>query len=990
MTDVLGYLHAKHLPIKNATNQNIHTTCVFCHEPPDARGRLYINVDPDMDPPGLYLCHRCGESGNLTTLKRHFGDRITEVETDSHLRSEIMMVAATYYHDMLERYPSVAAYLKGPERGLHADTVALHALGYAPMEIAHDIDGGRTVTTPVRLYRHLRDAGYRHTDIIATGLCRDADGKVTDSLTGMITIPYHVAGQVVTIRGRTWPYAEADWATWEFGRYTPAKHKYKTLGGSRARLFNTDVLWGGTSEVSLCEGEMDCLVLNQAGFPAVGVPGAQAWQDEWDDYLSTIRRAWLVYDRDPAGERGAQKLADRFGAKIRRIHLSPAGVKCDPTTWFQTHTAADFADLLAEAGKGGLLVTVADAIDEFRNVQSKPGLRFGWEQLDGLLAPGLQPSQIMMLLARTAAGKGHPLDTEVPTPDGIRRWGDLVVGDQVFGSDGKPTKVVGVYDRGSLPAYEVSFSDGAKVIADGDHIWTVGYVTGHRYEWRYKDMNTAELAASDLKNRRAWRFTVPICGAVEYPERTLPIDPYTLGALIANGYLCGTTAVLSTPDADVAERVAGSHSIRQLKRPDGACPAYVVHRVIRDIRALGLDVRSGAKFVPEEYLTASVEQRTALLQGLFDGDGSCLAASNEKSSRYSTTSAQLARDVTQLVNSLGGTATCCSKDRGRYIEFTLSVMMPDNIRPFSSKRKDLMLGPRRYRTGVRRAITAVTPIGEREIRCIAVDAPDSLYLVGRSHVVTHNTVFLLNAMHRIRMVSGQADTRMLFLSLEQTRGEWWDRARRIHRFWFPDETETDAANWWTDHIRLVDRNQLTTTDITQILEDYEYEVGGPPDLICLDYLGYLARGFKGEAYERTGAAVHALKKLAKDYRIPFIVPQQVSRAAKDGEEFGLDAGRDAGTVEETADFLLGMWRPDDALGRTAAESDGLVNFRILKSRHGGRGASLQLQWSPVTLTLVPLTHPAAARARRECQWHRSYPHEPWEETVLRHTPGTLR
>jgi hypothetical protein len=85
-----------------------------------------------------------------------------------------------------------------------------------------------------------------------------------------------------------------------------------------------------------------------------------------------------------------------------------------------------------------------------------------------------------------------------------------------------------------------------------------------------------------------------------------------------------------------------------------------------------------------------------------------------------------------------------------------------------------------------------------------------------------------------------------------------------------------------------------------------------------------------------------------------------------------------------------MWRPEDALGRTPAERDGAIDFRILKSRHGGRGACLRMQWSPVTLVTVPFSDPLVARARRECAWHHDYPSETWEETVLRHTPGTLR
>jgi hypothetical protein len=657
MSDVLGYLHSKHMATKNATNQNVHTACVFCDEPLDKRGRLYINVDPDMDPPGLYKCHLCGASGNLTTLKQHFGDKPNERDLDSAVRCAILNMTADYYQETLERYPSVLAYLKGPDRGLTADTVTAHAIGYAPMEIAVNLTSGvRSVRRPSQLFAHLRQAGFAVADVLATGVCQEQGGTICDSLGGMITIPYHVAGQVVSVRGRTWPHAEEDWAIWEHGRYDAPKNKYKTLAGTGTRLFNTDCSWDNR-EIALTEGEFDALVLEQAGFPAMGAPGAQSWQNEWDDYLTNVRRLWLVYDRDPAGERGAAKLVDRFGTKVRRIFLSPQGVKCDPTTWFQTHTAHEFAELLAEAGKGGLLVTVHDAVAEFRQVQSQPGLRFGWDEIDSLLRPGLQPAQVMMLLARTGSGK---------------------------------------------------------------------------------------------------------------------------------------------------------------------------------------------------------------------------------------------------------------------------------------------------------------------------------------------TLFQLNMMHRIRMVAGQEDRRMLFLSLEQTRGEWWDRARRIHRFYFPEQTEADALAWWQDHIRLVDRNQLSTTEINQILDDYEHEVGRPPDLVCLDYLGYLARGFKGEAYERTSAAVHAVKRLAKEYRIPWMVPQQVSRSAKDGEEFAPDAGRDSGALEETADFLLGMWRPEDAIGRTPAERDGAIDFRILKSRHGGRGASLRMQWSPVTLVCVPLTDPLVSRARRECGWHHDYPGEPWEETVLRHTPGRLR
>lgn len=70
-------------------------------------------------------------------------------------------------------------------------------------------------------------------------------------------------------------------------------------------------------------------------------------------------------------------------------------------------------------------------------------------------------------------GKGHPLTTKVLTPSGWTQVGDLVPGDAIFGSDGKPTEVTGVFPRGELDVFRVSFNDGTSVLVDGDHLWAV-------------------------------------------------------------------------------------------------------------------------------------------------------------------------------------------------------------------------------------------------------------------------------------------------------------------------------------------------------------------------------------------------------------------------------------------------------------------------------------------------------------------------------------
>src|SRR3954452_301370 len=75
-------------------------------------------------------------------------------------------------------------------------------------------------------------------------------------------------------------------------------------------------------------------------------------------------------------------------------------------------------------------------------------------------------------LAARLEGKALALDTEVPTPWGWTNMQHLEVGDEVFGSDGRPTKVMaktGFFE--TWPCYEVLLSDGSSFIADAQHQW---------------------------------------------------------------------------------------------------------------------------------------------------------------------------------------------------------------------------------------------------------------------------------------------------------------------------------------------------------------------------------------------------------------------------------------------------------------------------------------------------------------------------------------
>ena len=67
----------------------------------------------------------------------------------------------------------------------------------------------------------------------------------------------------------------------------------------------------------------------------------------------------------------------------------------------------------------------------------------------------------------------QPVDTMIPTPIGMRRFGDLKEGDYVFDRKGKPTKILKVYDEGVQDLYEVELIDGRTTKCTAGHLWDV-------------------------------------------------------------------------------------------------------------------------------------------------------------------------------------------------------------------------------------------------------------------------------------------------------------------------------------------------------------------------------------------------------------------------------------------------------------------------------------------------------------------------------------
>ena len=127
--------------------------------------------------------------------------------------------------------------------------------------------------------------------------------------------------------------------------------------------------------------------------------------------------------------------------------------------------------------------------------------------------------------------------------------------------------------------------------------------------------------------------------------------------------------------------------------------------------------------------------------------------------------------------------------------------------------------------------------------------------------------------------------------------------------------------------------------------------------MVVDYLGLIGGDRKLSTYDRVSTHARELQALAKRHDVALLILGQVNRAeGGDGsKELSLAAARDSGVVEEAADVVIGMWRPDRQTGLDPAERirrRDEIRLRMLKNRHGELGTTITLDQDPRSLRLT--------------------------------------
>jgi replicative DNA helicase len=599
------------------------------------------------------------------------------------------------------------------------------------------------------------------------------------------------------------------------------------------------------------------------------------------------------------------------------------------------------------------------------------GIASGFHDLDRM-TNGYKPSDLVIIAGRPSMGKALALDTPIPTPTGWQTMQSLRVGDQVFDERGRACTVtfatpVMLGHR----CYEVLLSDGESLIADADHQWSVRTRAAGRRQGTAVVLTTQQMAGAIRLSSGRLNYSIPTCQPLEYPERELPLDPYVLGVWLGDGNTHIALVTIGEPEVLTELQAAGCPirpgALREGKTPQVALStgsrlgqnANLVHRrswldmnppssVPVILRQLGV---LGHKHIPRSYLEASLQQRTALLQGLMDTDGSIDGLGYAE---FSVKCRPLAECALELVLGLGlkaklaeGRSRLNGVDCGpRYRVQFLPGDFPIWRIPSKAKRQREV---RAFARARERRVVAIREVPSVPVRCIQVDSPNHLYLAGRACVPTHNTSFVLNvalnaaveqkkpiAVFSLEMSKEQLVERML---CEQARID----AQRLHRGTLSDvEYERLAgalgplgdAPIWIDDSPMLD-------DLTLRLKARQARAREGIEMIILDYLQLMhgrGRSDDSNRVQEVSAISRSLKSIARELKVPVIAISQLSRApeARPDKRPILSDLRESGSIEQDADIVMFLYR-DDYYTREKSEKPGIAEIIVAKHRNGPTG-----------------------------------------------------
>lgn len=425
------------------------------------------------------------------------------------------------------------------------------------------------------------------------------------------------------------------------------------------------------------------------------------------------------------------------------------------------------------------------------------------------LADGELEELFLSLPPRT--GKLVADNTPILTTKGWKKHGELKVGDYVFSPEGKAVMVNRVFPKDHT-THTVTFSDGTQIKCHFRHEWKVyDRRFGREHILETQEMiGHLENGGTEHVRGHRYNFMIPNKEPIKGVKTDLPVKPYTLGAWLGDGtntkpYITGDKNDYAVIEGIIEDGYTLDHTYTHKTY---GTKTYAIGGLRKDLAKIGLchyKIRH-EKYIPQEYLTAPIEDRLQLLAGLLDTDG-CLVR-KEKRYHFSTTSEGIRDGIIQLISTFGwrvgvkieephvSSSGIELKKRCWIITFNPTMHIPCRL-----ERKQLFEFSKQRRI----AIAKIEPSEPEQGNCISVDG--GMYLVGDRMIQTHNSsliVFFITW-----LIGRDSDKPNLYSSYTGiVTGAFYDAVLEII-------TDPDTYNW---HI-VFPTNKIASTDAAELTID---------------------------------------------------------------------------------------------------------------------------------------------------------------------------
>lgn len=316
---------------------------------------------------------------------------------------------------------------------------------------------------------------------------------------------------------------------------------------------------------------------------------------------------------------------------------------------------------------------------------------------------------------------------------------DVRLGEKLLGPDGTERTVIQLW-QGTEPMYKIIPKQSDPVVVNESHILTLRRwkkIPGTNGD-SFDDLDTVtvkqylEWGAEKQRTSYQWRPE----GGVEYPTKSLQIDPYILGLWLGDGH--SATSGLTNIDPEIIscwyeEARKRGCSIRVQTQKASACCSYFIrgetgrNTLLEDLR--GYEILNN-KHIPQVYKISSRAQRLELLAGLIDTDGSLSGGNYEIIQKREA----LADDIRELAQSLGFKASKRIKMINGTPYYRLNILGDIERIPVRVERKKYS---GKHQRASNKEAFVIEPVGVGEFVGFTVDK-DNLILLA-DYTAQHNS-----------------------------------------------------------------------------------------------------------------------------------------------------------------------------------------------------------------------------------------------------------